>query len=215
MQLTEQSSYLTTFNTPFERYRWKRMPFGISSAPEVWQQKMHEIVEGLSGVEVIADYFLICGFGATKEQATANHDSNLRSFLDRARVRGLKLNPEKVKLRLNSVPFIGHLLIDEGLAPDPLKVSAIMSMPKPTNIKALQQFLGMTRYLSKFLPQLSVVMEPLHQLSHKDAKWDWSPEHNTAIATVKKLICEAPILHYFDPALPVTLQCDASEGGLE
>jgi len=45
------------------------MPFGISSAPQVWQQKMHEIVEGLSGVEVIGDDFLICGFGATKEQA--------------------------------------------------------------------------------------------------------------------------------------------------
>ena len=170
------------------------VPFGISSAPEVWQQKIHEIVEGLSGVEVIADDSLICGFGATKEQATANHDSNLHSFLDRARVRGLKLNPEKVKLRLNSVPFIGHLLTDKGLAPDPLKVSAIISMPKPTNIKALQQFLGMTQYLSKFLPQLSVVTEPLRQLSHKDANWDWSPEHDMAIVTVKKLICEAPIL---------------------
>ena len=83
---------------------------------------MNEIVEGLSGVEVIADDFLICGFGASEEEATANHDSNLHSFLDRARKRGLKLNPEKVKLRLSSVPFIGHLLTDKGLAPDPHKV---------------------------------------------------------------------------------------------
>ena len=68
MQLTEQSSYLTTFNSPFERYRWRRMPFGISIALEVWQQKMNEVVEGLSGIEVIADDFLICGFGASKEE---------------------------------------------------------------------------------------------------------------------------------------------------
>jgi len=122
VQITEQFSYLT-FNTPFGRYWWNRMPFGISSAPEVWQQKMHEIVEGLSGVEVIADDFLICGFGATKEQAIANHDFNLRLFLDRARKRGLKLNREKIKLRQSSVPFIGHLLTDKGLAPDPLKIS--------------------------------------------------------------------------------------------
>ena len=214
VQLTDKSSYLTTFNTPFGRYRWRRMPFGISSAPEVWQQKMHEIVEGLSGVEVIADDFLICGFGATKEQATANHDTNLCVFLDRARERGLKLNPEKAKLRLSSVPFIGHLLTDKGLAPDPLKISAILNMPTPTNVKTLQQFLGMTQYLAKFLPQLSVVTEPLRQLSHKDASWDWLPEHDTAISTVKKLICNAPVLRYFDPTLPVTLQCDASEGGL-
>ena len=48
-------------NRPFGRYRWLRMPFGINSAPEVWQQRMHELVEGLTGAEVIADDFLVCG----------------------------------------------------------------------------------------------------------------------------------------------------------
>ena len=85
VKLTEASSYLTTFNTPFGRYRWKRMPFGISSAPEVWQQKMNELIEGLSGVEVIADDFLICGFGDTSKEATISHDNNLHLFLQRAR----------------------------------------------------------------------------------------------------------------------------------
>ena len=152
VKLAEAASYLTTFTTPFGRYRWKRMPFGISSVPEVWQQKMNELVEGQSGVEVIADDFLICGFGANKEEATVNHDVNLRRFLQRAAERGLKLNLEKVKLRLSSVPFIGHRLTDKGLAPDPDKVSAIINMPRPTNIKSLQQLLGMVQYLSKFLP---------------------------------------------------------------
>ena len=92
------------------------MPFGISSAPDVWQQKMNKVVEGLSGVEVTADDFLICGFGTSKDGAMANRDVNLHSFLYRARERGLKLNPEKVKLRPSSVPFIGHLLTDKGLA---------------------------------------------------------------------------------------------------
>ena len=55
IELDEPSSYLTTFHTPFGRYRWKRMPFGISSAPEVFQRRMHELIEGLQGVEVIAD----------------------------------------------------------------------------------------------------------------------------------------------------------------
>ena len=109
------------------------MPFGISSAPEVWQQKMNEVVEGLSGVEVIADDFLICGFGASKEEATANHNSNLHSFLDRARERGLKLNPEKVKPRLSSVPFIDHLLTDNGLAPDPRYWLLLACLNPPTS----------------------------------------------------------------------------------
>ena len=61
--LDEESSFCTTFNTPFGRYRWKRMPFGIRSAPEVFQRKMHELIEGLRGVEVIADDFVVVGYG--------------------------------------------------------------------------------------------------------------------------------------------------------
>ena len=97
VRLSEASSYLTMFNTPFGRYRWKRMPFGISSAPEVWQQKINLLVEGLSGVEVIADDFLICGFETNIKEATENHNTNLQQFLQRAKERGLKLNREKVK----------------------------------------------------------------------------------------------------------------------
>ena len=81
MKLAETSSYLATFNTPFGQYHWKRMPFGISSAPEVLQQKMNELVESLSRVEVIADDFLICDFEANKKDTTMDHDINLQRFL--------------------------------------------------------------------------------------------------------------------------------------
>ena len=74
VELDQKSSYLTTFNTPFGRYRWMRMPFSISSAPEVWQQRMNQLIEGLQGVEVIADDFLICGIGDTTKEASVNHD---------------------------------------------------------------------------------------------------------------------------------------------
>ena len=109
VKLDEKSSYLTTMNTPF----------GINSAPEVWQQRMHEL-EGLTGAEVIADDFLVCGFGDTNEAAIANYDQNLKAFLRRTRERNLTLNSEKLKLRHSQVPFIGHLTA-EGLKPDPYK----------------------------------------------------------------------------------------------
>lgn len=67
VKLEEESSYLTTFQSPFGRYRWKRMPFGISSAPEVFERKMHEFAEGLAWTEVVADDFLVVAMGkATK-----------------------------------------------------------------------------------------------------------------------------------------------------
>ena len=157
---------------------------------------------------------MICEFGGTSKEATISHNNNLHLFLQRARERGLKLNIEKVKLRLNSVPFIGHLLTEKGLAPDLTKACAITNMPIPTNVKSLQQLLGMVQYLSKFLPQLSTVTEPLRQLVHKEADWQWTAEHDSAVCVVKDLICKAPVLCYFDPALELTLLCDASESGL-
>ena len=124
--LDEDSSRLTTFNTPFGRYRWKRLPFGISSAPEVFQRKMHEVIEGLKGIEVIADDFIVVGFGRTEEQAIADHDQNLMAFLERCKERCkeryLKLNASKIRLRLPKVPFIGHVATAQGLQVDPHKV---------------------------------------------------------------------------------------------
>ena len=163
VKLDEDSSYLTTFNTPFGRYRWLRMPFGINSAPEEWQRRAHELAEGLEGVEVVADDFLCIGFGATVEEATRDHDANVRELLERARACHLVLNPDKVKLRSKSVPFIGHILTDEGLKVDESKVEAIMKMPAPTYIAALKRILGIVGYLAKFLPHLSEVCEPLRQ----------------------------------------------------
>ena len=97
--LDEESSYLTTFNSPFGRYRFRRLPFGICSAPEIFQRTMHELIEGLKGVEVIADDFIILGVGETIESAQKNHDENLHAFLERCEERNLHLNIEKVQLR--------------------------------------------------------------------------------------------------------------------
>ena len=122
VSLDEESTYLTTFQTPFGRYRWKRMPFRISSAPEVFQRKMHEFIEGLTGIEVIADDFITVGFGSTFEEATHDHDKNLLVFLKRCEERSVRLNAEKLKRRQREVPFIGHLVTDKGLRVDPAKV---------------------------------------------------------------------------------------------
>ena len=214
VKLDEDSSYLTTFNTPFGRYRWLRMPFGINSAPEEWQRRAHELAEGLDGVEVVADDFLCIGFGATVEEATRDHDVNMRALLERARVCHLVLNPDKVKLRSKSVPFIGHILTDEGLKVDESKVEAIMKMPAPTDIAALKRILGMVGYLAKFLPHLSDVCEPLRQLDRKDVEWCWLEQHQDALTKIRELITAAPVLAYYDVKREVTIQCDASQSGL-
>ena len=214
VKLQEESSYLTTFWTPFGRFRWLRMPFGISTAPEEFQRRQHEVLEGLPGVEVIADDILVYGSGDTKEQADLDHDRNLTGLLERARLCNLKLNKQKLKLRLTEVPYMGHLLTSDGLRPDPQKVQAVIDMPNPDGIKAVQRFLGFVNYLSKFLPHISGVSEPLRRLTDKDSVWCWQSQHDEAMESIKKLVTAQPILRYYDVKEEVTIQCDASEVGL-
>ena len=173
VRLDERSSYLTTFNTPFGRYRYKRMPFGISSAPEVFQKKMHELIEGLHGIEVVADDFVVVGYGNTVDEANVDHDKRLHSFLQRCEERGVKLNVDKFKLRQEEVRFIGHVATSDGLGIDPTKVKAIVDMPNPTDVPGVQRLLGLAQYLAKFLPHLSDITKPLRDLTRNDTEWVW------------------------------------------
>ena len=214
IKLEEESSYLTTFNTPFGRYRWKRMPYGISSAPEVFQRQMCETVEGLRGVEVVPDDLVVVGFGDTDEEAARDHDQNLDAILQHCKEKNIKLNEKKVRLRLKEVPFIGHLLTPGGLCVDPNKVQAIQNMPFPKDVAAVQRLLGLAQYLSNLLPHLSDMTKPLRELTKKEIPWRWDATQHQAFENLKKEVSDTPVLRYYNVQEEVTLQCDASQAGL-
>jgi hypothetical protein len=101
--LDESSSRLTTFETPMGKFRWLRLPYGISPAPEIFQRKMHEALDGLEGVACIADDMLIYGRGETIEEAQRDHDKHLIALLERCRQKNIRLNKEKFKLNRETV----------------------------------------------------------------------------------------------------------------
>ena len=214
VKLNEESSYLTTFNTPFGRYRWQRLPFGISSAPEVFQRKMHELIEGLKGIEVVADDFIVVGYVDTMEEANRNHDNTLMAFLERCRERNVKLNIDKLTLREREVPFIGHVATDKGLRVDPAKVRAITEMPAPTDKAGVQRLLGLAQYLSKFLPRLSDITKPLRELTQNDVQWFRGDAQQASLDSLKKAVTQTPVLRYYNLEEEVTIQCDASSTGV-
>ena len=100
VKLDEASSRLTTFWTPFGCYRYICMPFGISSALEEFQRWMHTVLQGLPGVEVIADDILVYGSGNNDLECQQDHDHNLQLLLQRAREQNLKLNKAKLEALL-------------------------------------------------------------------------------------------------------------------
>ena len=212
--LDEGSSKKTTFWTPFGRYRYLRMPFGVSLAPEEFECRLHEKLAGLDGVEILRDDMLVAGYGDTQEEAEADHDRNLRKLLDRAREVNLKLNSKKMNLRKPQVKLMGHVISKDGLKPDPDKVKAVKDMPKPTCKQETLSLLGFVNYLAKFLPRLSEVAQPLRNLTLANAQFLWSQQHDKAFDEVKKLVVQHPVLKFYDVNEEVTLQCDASERGL-
>ena len=214
VELDEESSKLTVFQTPWGRYRFHRMPFGITPAPEIFQMKLDQSLEGLKGVFKIADDILITGQGETEREADEDHDRNLKSLLDRCRERNIKLNKKKFTFKCDDVQFIGHRLTKEGLKPDPAKVKAILSMKKPDDVAAVQRLMGMVKYLSKFLSDLSQICEPIRRLTHKDVPWFWTKEQDVAFDKIKEAVTTAPVLKYFDSSKPTEGSGDASSQGL-
>ena len=212
--LDKESSFLTTMHTPIGRVRWLRLPFGISSAPEEFQRRQKEVLEGLDGIINIADDILIFGRGETYEEASRDHDENLLALLERAKERNLKLNPNKFRFKLKKVRFMGHMITEDGLVIDDSKVEAIGKMPVPENKKAVQRLLGMCNFLSKFLPKLSDTCAPLREVSSVNAEFSWSSPQQVAFQHIKDMITTTPVLGYFDSSAPVTLQVDASDYGL-
>lgn len=174
----KESSSPTTFNTPFRRYRFTRMLFGLNVSQEIFQRELDSSLEGLTGVTGIADDNFV--YGKTEE-----HDENVRKLMERARVKGVKFNKEKLQLKCKLVSFFGHTWSPQGIKPEN-KVPAILDMKPPEDVKSLQSFLGLTSYLTRYSGRLATLSAPLRDLTKKDTTYSWGPEHDRAFTVVKK-----------------------------
>ena len=210
IKLDQESSLLTTFNSPFGRHRFLRLPFGLICAQDIFQRKVDETFGDLTGVTGIADDIVVYGYNSD----FSDHDENLRAVLQRARETGLRFNLDKCKFRCTRIPFFGHIIGAEGLQPDPRKIDSILSMDPSTSLADLQTFIGMVQFLSRFIPNLASLAASLWGLTKKTSDFVWSPEHQSATDHIKKAIVAPTSLQYFDNTQPVTIQVDASQRGL-
>ena len=206
--LDYESSLLTTFSTPFGRFRFIRMPYGITSASDICQQYIYEILEGIEGAANSQDDILIWGNdnNQLKQRTIQVFDAILAS--------GMMLNPAKCSFHLTELVFLGHKITSNGILPDDYKIKAITEMVYPSTVKELQRFLGLVNYVGKFLPNLSEKTEALRQLLRKDVKFLLDENHKKEINELKQMITRAPVLKIFDPKLPTKISCDASSTGL-
>lgn len=207
IELDEKSSMLTTFQTPWGRYRCHSgfallQNISNRSSTKTWKDLWE------STRSLIHD-LLITGQGDTPEEADHDHDNNLRQLLKRCREKNIKLNKAKFTFKSKEVSFIGHILTKDGLKPDPNKVRTIVDMDRPTDVQGVQRLIGLVKYLSKFLKHLSELCKPLRQLTHKDTEWNWTHEQEEAFMEIKRAVTQTPVLKYFNPSEPTEGQGDA------
>ena len=167
VELDAESRRITTFVTHRGLYQYKRLMFGITSAPEKYQKIVKDTLIGCKGVANISDDIIIHGCGIQE------HDENLLAVLRRLKECGLTLNEKKCQFRLPKLTFFGHDLSSKGISPNEEKVAAIQNTKSPQSAAEVRSFLGLVQYCSKFLPNFAQVAEPLRMLTRKDQQFVW------------------------------------------
>lgn len=209
VEISPESREITTFMTRKGLFRYKRLMFGISCAPEIFQKLLEQILSGLEGVMNFIDDIIV--HAPTKEI----HDLRLRKLLDQLREYRVTLNKEKCQFGVTEIEFYGHHLSSGGIKPMHNKVEAVQNFREPTTAEETRSFLGLVNYVAKFIPNLATFSEPLRQLTKKDSVFAWGPEQQQAFDHLNRALTSDLLLGYYDVNCETQVVADASPVGLE
>src|SRR5277367_3572717 len=207
-QLSPESKHLTTINTTFGLFEYNCMPFGICSTSAIFQREMDKLFSGISGVSVFQDDIVCTG------KTVHEHNETLNEVLSRLDSVGLTVKESKCRFGVDSVKYLGHIIDKDGLRPIPDRVEAIAAMPPPENVSQLKSLLGMINYYAHFIPRVSTVLAPMHQLLKKNKRWEWSASCQQAFDEVKKMLQSSSVLCHYSPTLPIRVTADSSSYGV-
>lgn len=199
----------TAFSTKQGHWAYRKMPFGLRTAPATFMRLMNTVLSGLTGTRcfVFLDDIILYA------NSLAEHDAKLRTVFGRLRKYSLKLQPDKCEFLRKEVSYLGHVISEDGVRPDPKKIESIENFPTPKTTKQLKGFLGLAGYYRRFVPQFSKIAAPLHKLLKKDAKYEWEEEQENAFQSLKLKLMSQPILQYPDFSREFILTTDASNEG--
>ena len=206
--LDEASQLLTTFITPFGRFKYLRAPYGISSISEHYNRRMDEAFAGLTGYRRIVDDVVIY------DSDTSQHIDHVRQFLQRCAEQRITLNTDKWDFAQSQVTFAGFKLSAQGYCIDKSITDAISSFPTPANRTDLRAFFGLANQLSACTATLANLLAPMRPLLSTKNEFIWSPDLDHVFTNAKQTLTSSPTVSFFDPDKPTRLSTDASRQGL-
>ena len=204
--LGKDSRAKTAFVTPFGKYEFLQVPFGLAQAPAFFQHLMNKVLGNCPFAKTYLDDIII--FSDTEEE----HLAHIEEIFKRLEAADLKIR-SKCDFFKKHIHYLGHLISADGIRPLKDKLDIICDMPAPHNSKEVKQFLGLVGYYRKFVPRFADLSRPLTRLTCKDRIFEWTNECRKAFNILKQSLCVQPILKYADMSKGYTLYTDASKYG--
>jgi len=191
-------------------YTFTRAPFGIKTVPGYFQNKLNNILQEneLKFCSLYVDDIIL---GDDTIDGLAVKLDKVLTVLDK---HNIKLKGKKCSVGVQTVTYLGHQVSKNNIAIDQDRVKAIVDIPTPQSVKELKSFLGATGWLRKFLKNYGEIASVLHKLTHKKAKFEWTPIHDKAFSDIKKSIMSEPVLAPYDLKKYTVDRCDASRMGV-
>lgn len=208
ISISERSREITTFMTRKGLFRYKRLMFGVTCAPELFQKIMEQILSKCSGCFNFIDDIII--YGATREE----HDERLNKVLEVLKKRCVTLRKDKCVIAVNEVQFLGHIISENRIAPSTSKILSVKQFRVPETREEVRSFLGLVNFIGKFIPNLATISEPLRSLTKQCSKFVWNEQHLKAFVQLKDLMTRDLALGFYNTNDRTQLYADASPVGL-
>ncbi|UYV77464.1 K02A2.6-like [Cordylochernes scorpioides] len=199
---------LLVMATPFGKFRYSRLPFGLNISAQIFVEMMTNIFKNSFRNVTYVDDLLI--YADNIEE----HNEKLKGILEIARRNNIKFDLTKAQICKKEVSFLGHMVSKNGIDPEPNKVDKVINLKKPEDKKSLQRVMGLYNYLGNFIPNLAASTSNIRGILKKNVVWHWGPRQDTEFHHIKECVRNAPSLGHYDKTKTLVLQCDASKDAM-
>ncbi|EGT49549.1 hypothetical protein CAEBREN_25644 [Caenorhabditis brenneri] len=207
-EVDEQAKQLLVINTHRGLFCYNRLPFGIKSAPGIFQSFMDRLINGLDGTSAYLDDLIVTG------SSIEEHNRRVHAVMQRLQEFGFRIRMEKCSFLQHEIKYLGFIINKDGRKPDPEKIQHIKNMPPPQNVSQLRSFLGLVQFYGTFITDFFHLRPPLDALTKKDAEYKWTHECQKSFDRIKEILQSDLLLTHFDPNLPIIVAADASQYGV-
>ena len=206
VELNETAKEKTAFIANNQLFEFNRLPFGLKNAPALFQRLMQVVLVN-TGVLPYLDDVVVASTDFDKHLAT------LRTVFERFRQYNLKVKPAKCKFGAKELLYLGMLISENGIKPDPKKIESLRNLKTPSCKKDVERLCGFINYLSKFIPRLSDIFEPIFE-SKTSKPFRWTHDCREALDKIKDILEANVLLKFPDFSSDFFLTTDASSSGL-